>query len=133
MLLWQLLNLLYGSALFFTVLYIVTIYFTNRKVPNAQYYLFIFISLIIIFVGIYNYRYLGKITPNNYDTLSMLTYIMGNISFVPYVVAYAYSIFKLLKGDVAQKIPIIIVSLLLLVLLWWLWIVMFDGIFIGFV
>lgn len=120
-------------SIIFTVLYIVTIYFINRKVPNAQYYLFIFISLIIIFVGIYNYRYLGKITPNNYDTLSMLSYIMGNISFVPYVVAYAYSIFKLLNGDNAQKIPIIIVSLLLLVLLWWLWVVMFDGIFIGFV
>ncbi|OFI48976.1 hypothetical protein BG261_04755 [Floricoccus tropicus] len=120
-------------SIIFTVLYIVTIYFTNRKVPNAQYYLFIFISVIIIFVGIYNYRYLGKITPYNYDTLSMLTYIVGNISFVAFVVPYVYSIVKLLRGDNAQKIPIIIVSLLLLILLWWLWMVMFTGIFIGFV
>lgn len=81
------LNSLSVVAIDFSLLYILMICFTNRKVPYAKYLLPVFVFIIILFNIYYYHIYLSHVSNENYIKIKTPTEIVGIILFIPFAIS----------------------------------------------
>ncbi|URZ87334.1 hypothetical protein [Floricoccus penangensis] len=127
------LNSLSVVAIVFSLLYILMIYFTNRKVPYEKYFLLVFVFIIILFNIYYYSSYLSQVSNENYNKIKTPTEIVGIILFIPFATSGINWLIKIFKLGAEYKILITLIFIAFNILLFLLWMVVFTGVFLGLV
>ncbi|OFI47210.1 hypothetical protein BG262_00885 [Floricoccus penangensis] len=127
------LNSLSVVAIVFSLLYILMIYFTNRKVPYEKYFLLVFVFIIILFNIYYYSSYLSQVSNENYNKIKTPTEIVGIILFIPFATSGINWLIKIFKLGAEYKILTTLIFIAFNILLFLLWMVVFTGVFLGLV
>lgn len=127
------LNSLSVVAIVFSLLYILMIYFTNRKVPYVKYFLPAFVFIIILFNIYYYHIYLSHLSNENYIKIKTPTEIVGIILFIPFVISGINWMIKRFRLGAEHKNLTILIFIAFNILLFLLWMIVFTGVFLGLV
>lgn len=89
--------------------------------------------MLVAFLLIYNYKYLGNQTGYNVGSFNRLVYIMSLILYLPILISFINLAVIVFKGKYKFKILTSILCIFLAFILWWIWIIMFMILFMGFI
>lgn len=120
-------------SIVFAVIYLITLYFICRSLPKGNYFFYSFAVMLVAFLLIYNYKYLGNQTSYNVESFNRLVYIISLILYLPILISFINLAVIVLKGKYKFKILTSILCIFLAFILWWVWIIMFMILFLGFI